>query len=470
MAIYNNEEVTFSGIRQPILTVGGKLAVNKYVTDDDGNIVGKQPIINAIDIDWNNATTEGIGPIASTEDLIKILKEIKISVPDNIYDLQGANNLLTLQDVQALKPQLTGKSAYELAKEAYEETFHSDFPYQTAAAWVASLKGETGPRGFSGADGKNGKSAYEIAKSYYQSIGKEFPYTEEEWIQQVISGNDTKGYTDTEISKVVNTLSNSIKNSATTIEETNDDHLEVKLIETPKVNIGNNGEQITSYDVPYKYQILLKDIASKAELDTLKAKIDSMASSELIEQIEERINEIIGGASEAFDTLKEFEDWINNLPISPNEIVASINEINTNISNLTGDLKEEKAIDDGNGNIIYVEEYKTYDKTGEQYATSLEEVNEKINNLLNTVSVAKDVQDGAQENLIEYITHKDQTFNINGENVVNHFITAEKPENSKTVILGINEELFGSLKNDIINKSYNKSKEYIDHKLNWKVN
>jgi uncharacterized phage infection (PIP) family protein YhgE len=195
-----------------------------------------------------------------------------------------------------------------------------------------------------------------------------------------------------------------------------------------------------------------------------------MASSELIEQIEERINEIIGGASEAFDTLKEFEDWINNLPISPNEIVASINEINTNISNLTGDLKEEKAIDDGNGNITYVEEYKKYDKTGEQYATSLEEVNEKINNLLNTVSVAKDVQDGAQENLIEYITHKDQTFNINGENVVNHFITAEKPENSKTVILGINEELFGSLKNDIINKSYNKSKEYIDHKLNWKVN
>ena len=397
MAIYNENNVEFSGIRQLQISTGSKIGSSKYIIDENDNITLNKPIINAIDIDWNNATTEGLDTISTTADLINVLKNIKLSVPNSIYDLSDSNNLLTFQDVQTLKPQLTGKSAYELAKESYEETTHQQFPYSTVAEWVASLKGEQGQRGFTGA---NGKSAYEIAKTYYQSIGVEFPYNNEnEWIQDIISGNDTKDYTDTKINQLRDLLDTEIQNSVNTA-----------------------------------------------------------------------INNVVDGASEAFDTLKEVEKWINDMPLTPDQIHASLVEINSNINQLTGELKEEKAVDDGQGNITYVLDYKKYDKSGEPYAKSLEEVNEKINNLLNSVSVAKDVQDGAQENLIEYITHKDQTFLINGENITNHLIEAEKPENSKTVLLSVNQTLLNNINNDNINKSFLRAKEYVDNKFTWEVN
>ena len=400
MAVYNKDDVNYSGIRQLQLTTGGKIGTGKYTIDENGNIIENQPIINAIDIDWNNASTEGIGPISKTSDLINLLKNIKGSIPDNIYDLSGANNLLTIQDLQVLKPQLTGKSAYELAKESYEETTHQVFPYSTVESWIASLKGEQGQRGFPGADGKDGKSAYDIAREYYQSIDQEFPYqNESDWIEEIISGNDSKDYTDLKLSQLRTELNNTIQNS-----------------------------------------------------------------------ISDTIDNLVDGASSAFDTFKEVEKWIEDLPMTPQQIQSSLIEVNNLITELTGELKEEKAIDDGFGNITYITDYKTYDKTGEQYGKSLEEINEKINNLLNTVSIAKDVQDGAQENLIEYITHKDQTFNINNENILNHFIVTEKPENSKTVLLGINLDLLNNIGNDIISKSVLQSKEYIDKKLSWKVN
>jgi len=471
MANYSNKNIDFTGIKQPILLVGGKIGIDKYNVDENGNIVQNVPLINAIDIDWNNAKAEGIEPISKTEDLINLIKSIKNSIPSNIYDLSGSNNLLTQQDVEALKPELTGKSAYELAKETYEKLNNTPFPYQTVDSWVASLKGDQGLRGFPGANGQDGKSAYDIAKEYYQNNNLEFPYqNQNEWILDIISGNNTKEYTNEELSKLNTQLQNLIHNNVTTVKEENNDHLEVKLIQTPSIIQNDNGELETVFNQPYQYQITLKDIASKTELDNLKTKVDTLATTEFVDQIDERINTIIGGASEAFDTLKEFEDWINNLPETPTNIFNSIAQLNTEVTNLKGELKEEKPIDDGNGNIIYIEDYKTYDKSGERYAISLEEVNEKINNLLNTVSIAKDVQDGAQENLIEYITHKDQTFNINGENTLDHFINVEKPENSKTVLLGINQDLLSNLKNDIINKTVYQSKKYTDDKLSWKVN
>lgn len=470
MAIYTNNNVKFQGITSPSIRTGARIGVNKYDIDQNGNIVGKTPIINIIDIDWNHATIEGengLGPIDGIEDLLNIVNNVKNSVPTDIYQLDHSNSLLTLADIQALKPQLTGKSAYELAKESYETAYHTTFPYATVDSWVRSLKGETGERGYPGA---NGKSAFEIARSYYQSIGVNFPYANEnEWIESVISGNDTKNYTDDKIISLRNELSTAIVNNATTLVETNTDNLEVKLVGTIQTAVNELGEEETTFKTPYRYQILLKNVATTSDIQSLQSQIESLASTDLVEQIDARINEIVNGATEAFDTFKEVEDWVNNLPLTPEEIATSIENIQTNIENLTGELKEEKTIDDGNGNISHIIDYKTYDKTGEYYAKSLEEVNEKINNLLNTVSVAKDVQDGAQENVIEAVVHQAQTFNINNTNVENHFLNVEKPEGSKTVVVGVNMELLNNIHNDIISKSVNQSKLYVDEKLSWKV-
>lgn len=485
MAVLNIDDTQFSKIQQVNFTSSGKISSDKYVIDENNNIVFNDPIINAIDIDWNNAKHPNIDKTINTSgDLINVIGNLsssvgdineivnKIEIPKSIYDLSGSANLLTYNDIAALKPQLTGKSAYEAAKEIYESTYGTDFPYLTEESWIASLKGEPGQRGF---PGTNGKSAYEIAKSYYQSIGKEFPYsTEEAWIDDIISGEEhSKSYTDNQLSILNNQLLKHISENETTIVPVNDDHLEIKLIETEHKYLDDNNNEITEYTPPYKYLIQLKDVASQHDVDGINARLETFATSELLERIDERINELIGGASDAYDTFEEIEKWINDLPMNPSEVAKSINDIIQNINDLTGTLTEEKEQIDDDGNITTIEVNKKFDKTGDDYAQSIEQLNDIINNLLNSVSTAKDVQDGAEENLIDAIIGEDQSFTINNEDIIAKFINVNKPEGSKVVTLGVNKTLLNNIIEDnnatVINQAYNKSKTYIDDKTSWKV-
>ena len=478
MAVLNIGDTKFSNIQQINVLTNAKISSDKYDIDENGNIVFNDYIINAIDIDWNNAKHPNIStPIKTSGDLINILGKLSnsvenINIPTSIYDLSGAANLLTLNDVESLKPQLTGKSAYDIAKETYENTYGTQFPYQTEASWVASLKGEKGERGNAGI---NGKSAYEIAKSYYQSIGKEFPYANEnEWISDITSSEESsKAYTDNQISQLNEYLLQQISNKATTIVPVNDDHLEIKLIETAQTYINDENNEVTNYVTPYKYSIQLKDVASQHDVNGIIARLDSFASTELITQIDNRINELIGGASENFDTLKEIEEWINNMPMSPMEMSNAIENLTTDVDKLTGELTEEKEQIDEHGNTIIVEVNKKYDKTGDDYATSIEQLNDVINELLNSVSTAKDVQDGAEANIIDGITSMDQSWNINNEDILAKFINIDKPEGSKIVTLAVNQELLNNIiednNNTVINTAYNRAKTYIDEKTSWKV-
>ena len=74
--------VTFRDILNAGLVTGGlKLARGKYTKDTSGNIIKGQPIINAIDIDWNSAEIPGIDdPITSTGQLLAIIGNVKAAL------------------------------------------------------------------------------------------------------------------------------------------------------------------------------------------------------------------------------------------------------------------------------------------------------------------------------------------------------------------------------------------------------
>ena len=215
---YVDENIEYSGLKNPQIRTGQKIAASSYVVDEDGNIISNKPIVNAIDIDWNNATAEGLeNPVKTSGDVLKEIVKTKnavsnIHVPTSIYELAGGTQVLTTENFETIKEQLTGKSAFQIAKETAEAAGIS-FPYTTEISWVASLKGEKGNTGPSGSDGL---SAYQIAKIYDESIGsesewiaslqgqsafqiaartyamldKEFPYSNEtEWMEAIINNN-----------------------------------------------------------------------------------------------------------------------------------------------------------------------------------------------------------------------------------------------------------------------------------------
>lgn len=216
---YIDEDVEFSGIKNTNVRVGQKIGAAKYVVDEEGNIISSRPVINAIDIDWNNANAEELEkPIKTSADLINEIIKTKrsianISIPKSIYDLAGGTRVLTIDNFEDIKDELVGKSAFDIAKETAEQT-GIYFPYQTEAEWISSLKGPKGDRGNDGTPGASayqiaklqnpnigtesewiaslkGASAFQIAQQTYESLGQDFPYSNEvEWMTAIISHSE----------------------------------------------------------------------------------------------------------------------------------------------------------------------------------------------------------------------------------------------------------------------------------------
>lgn len=186
--IYKDGNVTFTKVIQPQIYTGQKITSGDYIVNEDDEIERVTTVLNAIDIDWNSAIVEGLSfkTINSSSDLLNLIKEIHDKIPRSITDLVGGTDVLTIENLEILKEEFRGKSAYEIAKEVAEKN-GQQFTY-TEEQWVASLKGE---RGLTGNDGKNGLSAFEIAQTVYQTLEKDFPYQNEyEWMQAIIGGDD----------------------------------------------------------------------------------------------------------------------------------------------------------------------------------------------------------------------------------------------------------------------------------------
>ncbi len=201
--IDNKNEVTYSNINPIYVVTGQKIAAAEYKYDADGNIKSPRPVINAIDIDWNNASIEDT-TVSSTGDLINLIhtnkkniEEAKQSIPKRTSDLLDGYDILTRSSFESIKDELTGKSAYDIAKET-ALALGNPFPYNNEQEWILSLKGEKG---------NAGSSAYEIAKQTYQILNKEFPYANEtEWMTDIIDNKEAKEYTDQKISELSTSL------------------------------------------------------------------------------------------------------------------------------------------------------------------------------------------------------------------------------------------------------------------------
>lgn len=176
---YLDGNVSYSEISDVGVIMGSKVGFAEYLTSSDHTqITMCRPVVNAIDIDWNGATIEGMSwEINTTGDLLRALKSLhtmltSLKIPHSILELEGGSRVLTIDNFETIKEELRGLSAYEIAKKLAEQNSQY-FPY-TEETWIASLKGATGAPG---ANGTNGKSAYELALARNPNIG-----SEEQWL------------------------------------------------------------------------------------------------------------------------------------------------------------------------------------------------------------------------------------------------------------------------------------------------
>ena len=103
---YTDNGVVFDGIENAGLITGGpKLSKGKYDKDENGNIIYNMPIINAIDIDWNNAQVEGLtGRINSTGDMLSKVGGINSELHSTMESLE--NTIGNVENLETLVEQL----------------------------------------------------------------------------------------------------------------------------------------------------------------------------------------------------------------------------------------------------------------------------------------------------------------------------------------------------------------------------
>lgn len=463
--IGDKSNVQFSNIKQASILMNNKIAAAPYTLDDNGNIVNNIPVINSIDIDWNNVIADEITtPIKSTADLIHVISDSKVniklnkealsniqtqlndinealddindtiinneeiqniknqitninssiesletnntsineslvnlsnsisslnsSIPRFISDLSDGYDVLRRSSFESIKDELTGKSAYEIAKEIAEEN-NQPFNYANEREWIASLKGDKG---------NAGASAYDIARQTALIQGKEFPFNNEaEWIEYIESGINAKSYTDEQIQILSTSLTNSL-------------------------------------------------------------------------------NEIIDGAPEAFDTLNEVSNWIDSHSSSV-EVMTS--DINNRINSILGNVTEEIIDPNTHETITRVKQFTNVSGSlnGEDWATSIEGINE----LLNRVSFASNVQDNAEANKIDEVDFALQDFSeLTGNNNDNAIKFGESTLTNKNVGISINTDLVKNIHQHTLNvaaqdasakanNALESAKEYVNERLTLQI-
>ena len=100
---YKSGDVEFSNIKNAGITTGQKISSSKYNVDEDGNIIKPNKIINAIDIDWNNAKIKGIdNPISTSADLLHIISNMNGGGDGNSLPVYDAETIERLRNENTL--------------------------------------------------------------------------------------------------------------------------------------------------------------------------------------------------------------------------------------------------------------------------------------------------------------------------------------------------------------------------------
>lgn len=133
MAKYVKDGISFDRVTEPIvLTYGGLIGRGQYNKDNEGNIIAGDEVINAIDIDWNDAKIPSIPQkISSTSQLLSIIGELYAhsKTDDGIRHV-----ILSPEEYEALdvhEPNVLYFITGDIEEEEYEEPDEPDIedPY-----------------------------------------------------------------------------------------------------------------------------------------------------------------------------------------------------------------------------------------------------------------------------------------------------------------------------------------------------
>lgn len=263
--------------------------------------------------------------------------------------------------------------------------------------------------------------------------------------------------------QLTNVLATVVKGDyATKVRNAADDQfIEVTLVET--ANTGENAE-LTPFIPPYTFEVKSKNIASITELQNLANSIDGKISTE--------IAKVVDGADSSFDTLKEIADWIQNHPDAA-QMNTDIETLKTKVNALTGNLYHTET--NGSGETVTVlNKFTNGNLSGEDWATSLQ----KINEILDTVSFASNVQDNAEPNKIDQIDFAEQDVHgLTGDSTDTKVkFGTTTLDDSKNVKIELNLELLEKIKSQITSSAntysdtkLNEAKAYVDEKLSWVI-
>ena len=263
--------------------------------------------------------------------------------------------------------------------------------------------------------------------------------------------------------QLTNVLATVVKGDyATKVRNAADDQfIEVTLVET--ANGGENAE-LTPFIPPYTFEVKSKNIASITELQNLANSIDGKISTE--------IAKVVDGADSSFDTLKEIADWIQNHPDAA-QMNTDIETLKTKVNALTGNLYHTET--NGSGETVTVlNKFTNGNLSGEDWATSLQ----KINEILDTVSFASNVQDNAEPNKIDQIDFAEQDVHgLTGDSTDTKVkFGTTTLDDSKNVKIELNLELLEKIKSQIASSAntysdtkLNEAKAYVDEKLSWVI-
>lgn len=263
--------------------------------------------------------------------------------------------------------------------------------------------------------------------------------------------------------QLTNVLATVVKGDyATKVRNAADDQfIEVTLVET--ANVGENAE-LTPFIPPYTFEVKSKNIASITELQNLANSIDGKISTE--------IAKVVDGADSSFDTLKEIADWIQNHPDAA-QMNTDIETLKTKVNALTGNLYHTETNESGES-VTVLNKFTNGNLSGEEWATSLQ----KINEILDTVSFASNVQDNAEPNKIDQIDFAEQDVHgLTGDSTDTKVkFGTTTLDDSKNVKIELNLELLEKIKSQITSSAntysdtkLDEAKAYVDEKLSWVI-
>ena len=371
----------FTNINSAAIKMGGKVTNQDYVSKD-GVISYTYPVINAIDIDWNEAYLANHGAyIRHSGDLLDFIDNLKTAgvdkneiiqiindtIPDSLsyftndvgYITAAAlRNYVTEDDIRN-NESLRGLSAYQIAQQVYEQNGRV-FPYANEEEWIESLHGKDGS-GDGGSqsisyiselindvgyitagalrnyvteddirnnDTLRGLSAYQIAQQVYEQNGRVFPYAnEEEWLESLRGDSIDVDDILAQIEEIAR------RTTTVTSVELDNEHRGLTLSYSYSESFDT-----VSYVLGLTHDFLPTDIFNETY-----EKLYNPASYASIAYIAREVlaYELIPAyAHETLDTLEEISYWIQNHPDEYNYVLSNIDILHDNISYINNELDE----------------------------------------------------------------------------------------------------------------------------------